>query len=307
VSTVRVAAAAAHFGRDLGAAMQRIEAIVRHARRAGVKLVVLPHATLGGYLADLNDPGPAELPPTFGPADPVFDSLRALAGDLVVCVGFTEAVGRDRYNSAVCLTGDGILGRHRKVHQQPGEAVWYSAGDEFNAFDTPLGRVGMLIDYDKTFPEAARSLALDGASIIACLSAWPASMTQRASQLTSDRQTRLFDLYDIARAAENQLFLVSANQTGGMGELRFLGHAKVVDPSGQQLARTGPKAGLATAEIDIDGEIGRARRTLHHLEERRVDAYRLAARPLTPVATRASSASSHTLTAATGRVLGKSR
>ena len=88
----------------------------------------------------------------------------------------------------------------------------------------------MLIDYDKTFPEAARSLALDGAQIIACLSAWPASMTQRASQLTSDRQTRLFDLYDVARAAENQVFLVSANQTGSMGELRFLGHAKIVDP-----------------------------------------------------------------------------
>ena len=138
----------------------------------------------------------------------------------------------------------------------------------------------MLIDYDKTFPESARSLALDGASVIASLSAWPASVTQRTSQLTSDRQTRLFDLYDVARAAENQLFVVSANQTGSLGELRFLGHAKVVDPAGQQLARTGPKAGLATTEIDIDGEISRARRPVSHLEERHPDAYRGAAGPL---------------------------
>ena len=177
-----------------------------------------------------------------------------------------------------------MLGRHRKVHQPPGEAVWSTKpGPNFNAFDTPVGRIGMLIDYDKTFPEAARSLALDGAHIIACLSAWPASVTQRASQLIADRQTRLFDLYDMARAAENQVFLVSANQSGSMGELQFLGHAKVVDPSGQQLARTGPKAGLATAEIDVDGDISQARRTLYHLEERRLDAYRLRAAPLSPV------------------------
>lgn len=45
--------------------------------------------------------------------------------------------------------------------------------------DTPVGRLGLLIDYDKTFPEAARSLALDGAQILACLSAWPTSVTHR--------------------------------------------------------------------------------------------------------------------------------
>jgi predicted amidohydrolase len=285
VTGLRVAAAAAYFGRDLEAAIGRVETIVRHARRAGVRLLVLPHAVLGGYLEDLVDPGPDELPPTFTTDDPVFLRLQEIAAEMVICLGFAEKIGRQRFNTAICFDGGGILGRHQKVHQPPGEAVWYSAGDDFSAFDTPIGRLGMLIDYDKTFPEAARSLALDGAQIIACLSAWPASMTQRTSQLTADRQTRLFDLYDMARAAENQVFVVSANQTGGIGELRFLGHAKIVDPAGQQVARTGPKAGLATAEIDVEGEVTRARRVLHHLEERRLDAYRLAAGP-TPVVTR---------------------
>jgi predicted amidohydrolase len=272
VSTVRVAGAAAHFGRDLEAAMHRVEAIVRHSRRAGVRLIVLPHGTLGG---SVSDSPPDDLPQSFRTDDPIFDELRTLAGDLILCLGFSERDGSRRYHSAVCLTGAGVLGRHRKVHLRRNELAWYTPGDGFAAFDTPVGRVGMLIDYDKTFPEAARSLALDGATVIASLSAWPASVTQRTSQLTSDRQTRLFDLYDVARAAENQLFVVSANQTGGLGELRFLGHAKVVDPAGQQLARTGPKAGLATVEIDLDGEIGRARRPVSHLEELRVDAYRL--------------------------------
>ncbi len=62
---------------------------------------------------------------------------------MVVCFGYAEAVtadGRERlYNSALCVTGDGILGRHRKVHQPAGESLVYAAGDTFGAFDTPVG------------------------------------------------------------------------------------------------------------------------------------------------------------------------
>ena len=60
----------------------------------------------------------------------------------------------------------------------------YSAGDGFRAFDIPVGRLGRLIDYDKTFPESACSLALDGPRATACLPAWPASVTDRATRMT---------------------------------------------------------------------------------------------------------------------------
>ena len=133
----------------------------------------------------------------------------------------------------------------------------------------------MLIDFDKTFPESARSLALDGAEILACLSAWPASVTDRSDRLPQDRQSRLFDLYDCARAAENQVVLVSSNQTGVLGGLRFLGQAKVVDPGGEILAKTWAKGGLAVAEVDVDATIARARRSLDHAAQRVTGAYRL--------------------------------
>jgi predicted amidohydrolase len=83
----------------------------------------------------------------------------------------------------------------------------------------------------------------------------------------------LFDLYDCARAAENQVVWVSSNQTGSMGGLRFLGQSKVVGPGGEVLARTWAKAGLAVAELDVDVEIERARLVLHHLAERRPELY----------------------------------
>jgi predicted amidohydrolase len=255
----------------------KIEGIIGDARAAQVELLVLPDATLGGYLSDLRHPDPLSIPPGLAEDCHEIRRIRALAGDMVVCFGYSEAAtagGQDKlYNSALCVTGDGILGRHRKVHQPAGESLVYAAGDTFAAFDTPVGRLGMLIDYDKTFPEAARSLALGGATIMACLSAWPASMTDRASRLPQDRQSRLFDLYDSARAAENQVVLVSSNQTGVMGGLRFLGQAKVVSPGGDILARTSSKGGLAVAEIDVEAEVTRARRILHHLKELVPSAY----------------------------------
>jgi predicted amidohydrolase len=271
---VRVAAVAAHFGRDLEQCLTRIGSIIEAARSRDVGVLVFPDAAIGGYLGTFADVDGTGLPPSLCPDAPEFGRVAAMAGDMVVCLGYREADCDGYYNSSVCLTGDGVLGRHRKVHQPVGEERAYRAGDRFTAFDTPVGRMGMLIDYDKTFPEAARTLAGDGAQVIACLSAWPASLTNRAPRLVQDRQSRLFDLYDGARAAENQVVWVSANQTGSMGRLRFLGQSKVVGPGGDVLARTWAKAGLALADVDVGTEVDRARLVLSHLAERRPEAYR---------------------------------
>jgi nitrilase len=58
-----------------------------------------------------------------------------------------------------------------------------------------------------------------------------------------------------------------------MGGLRFLGQAKVVGPGGDVLARTWSKGALAVAEIDVEAEVERSRRILHHLKERTPSSY----------------------------------
>jgi predicted amidohydrolase len=214
---------------------------------------------------------------------PEIAALVAIVADterpVVLCCGITEHVAGDsegdgeRANTAVCLDRSGVLGSHRKVHLPAGEVAWYRAGDGFEAVTTPVGRIGLLVDYDKTFPEAARCLALDGAEILACPSAWPASRTNRAQTLVRDRQRRLFDLYDRARAAENQLWFVSANQTGQHGTLRFLGQSKIVRPDGEIVASVGARAGVAVADVEVAAGLDRARRRFHHLKERRPDLY----------------------------------
>ncbi|MDN6511110.1 MAG: carbon-nitrogen hydrolase family protein [Corynebacterium sp.] len=274
-----VSTAAAHFGRDTGRALRKIEGMIRHAHTSGAGLLVLPSAAIGGYIGDLRDPsGPdADLPPAVDLDGPEIAAVTAAAGDLVVCLGVTER-GPDgaRYNTAVCLDSGGILGTHRKVHLPLNESRVYTAGTDFRPFETPVGRIGLMTDFDKTFPEAARTLALDGAKLIACLSAWPASVTRRADRLANDRQAHLFDLYDCARAAENQVYVVSSNQTGAFEGLRFLGQAKIVDPAGEILGKTWSKSGVVTLGIDIDAGVYTARRQMNHLRQRSTRAYRLA-------------------------------
>jgi predicted amidohydrolase len=275
--SLRIGTVAAHFRRDLRFDVDRVLALVEEAHDADVQLLALPHAALGGYVGDL-DPDvdePPDLPPTCRPDGPELAEVVAAAGPLVVCLGFTEAVGDGglRANTAVCLDGSGLLGLHRKVHLPSGEIPWYVPGDRFEAFDTPVGRLGLMIDYDKSFPEAARSLALAGAEVLVVCCAWPASRTNRAARLVQDRQTRLYDIYDQARAAENQVVLVSANQTGTLGALRYIGQSKVVGPDGAIIARVGARAGLVVADVDVSAAVTGARRRLHHLAERRPSAY----------------------------------
>ena len=201
------------------------------------------------------------------------DRLIAIAGDTVICAGYTEAAPDRPYNSAICVSGDGVLGHHRKVHLPPGERFAYAPGDSFAAFDTPVGRLGVLICYDKLFPEAARALALDGAEIVASLAAWPVCRQRPAATIDADRQTRHFNLTDAARAVENQVVWVSANQTGTLGPLTFLGHSKVVDPDGVVLAMTGSAEGVAVAHVDAAAAVAESRMGIDHLADRRPLAY----------------------------------
>lgn len=275
-----VAAVCANFGRDVEQNLTAIQTYVDAARARGVRLLALPEACLGGYLSVLgsgrdgsHDESPDSLPPAMDLDGPELRRVAEIAREMTVVVGLCESDGGRRFNSAAIVSGDGVLGVHRKVHQPLGENLHYDAGDGFRAVDTPVGRVGALICYDKAFPEAARALALDGAEIVACISAWPASRTASAGDLAEDRWTHRFNLFDQARALENQVVWVSANQAGTFGKLRFVGNAKVVGPGGDVLATTGVEPGLAVAEVDVAEVLGTARRAMFHLRDRRPDTY----------------------------------
>jgi predicted amidohydrolase len=273
MAELTIAAAAAPFRRDLEACFATIARLLADARAAGAGLVVLPEAALGGYVETLS--GDTEPPPPLAADGPEVRRVAEMAGDdLVVCVGFCEDGGDGvRHNVAACVHAGEVLGLHRKVHMPLDEGRFTTPGDHLAACDTPVGRVGMLICYDKAFPEAARTLALDGAEVLCFLSAWPRSATNPAERLQDDRQWRRAELWDRSRAAENSMVVASANQTGVFGRLHFLGGARITNPNGDVVAATGPEGGLAVASFDIAATLERARRALSPVRDLRPDVY----------------------------------
>jgi predicted amidohydrolase len=275
VSSVTIAAAAAPFDRDMERCLVTIAGCIADARQRGVQLLVLPEAALGGYVETLH--GDADPPPALRADGPELAQVAELAGEMVVCIGLCEDGGNGvRYNSAACVSGDGLLGLHRKAHLPLDEDRITTTGDRLAAFDTPVGRIGMLICYDKAFPEAARTLTLDGAQLLCFLSAWPCSATNAAPLLTDDRQWRRAELWDRARAAENSLVVASANQTGSFGRLRVLGGARIAGPGGDVIAATGTEPGLAVTTLDLSQTLERARRALSPIRDLRPELYAVA-------------------------------
>ena len=276
-----LAAVSANFSRDLEQNYALISSLAGQARERNVDFLVLPEAAIGGYLSSLGNHGDTvktttrSLPPAIRLDGPEIARVQAIVGDLVVAIGFCELAedGETRYNAAAVLDGNTVYGSYRKVHQPLGEGMSYSAGSGYDVFDTPVGRVGLQICYDKAFPEAARIMALKGAQIIASLSAWPAARTATAENLQDDRWTYRFNLFDTARALDNQVFWIASNQSGTFGSLRYVGNAKVVDPGGNILATTLLGSGMAVADVDIDATFRSMRAGMFHLRDRRPDVY----------------------------------
>ena len=169
------------------------------------------------------------------------------------------------------MTGDGVLGHHRKVHQPLARALVLRAGARFAAFDTPVGRLGMLICYDKAFPEAARALALDGAEVIACLSAWP-RRAPTAPTSPSDRWTRRFDLFDRPARWRTRSSGSSANQSGTFGVTALRRQRQDRRPGRGVLATPAPRR-AGGGDVDVDATSSRCPAAMFHLRDRRPDVY----------------------------------
>src|SRR6266705_4391460 len=162
--------------------------------------------------------------------------------NLETCLAQLERDGDLLYNSAVLVGPDGLVGSYRKTHLPfLGVDRFVVPGDELTVYDTPLGRIGLEICYDLRFPEATRALALKGAEIVAHPTNFP---------LAAKVQT---ELITVARAAENRIYLLTANRVGKERSGEFCGWSQIVDPYGVRLAEAGAtEEALLVADVDVE-------------------------------------------------------
>lgn len=170
-----------------------------------------------------------------------------------VVFGFVEAHEGDFYNSAALIGPKGAMGLYRKIHLFDREKLFFKPGDlGFPVFDTPVGRIGLMICFDWYFPESARTLALKGAQLIA----HPANLI--LANCPDGMRTRCL---------ENRVFAATANRMGteqrGEKSLTFIGRSQITSVRGEILHRSTPDEPEIFA---VDIETGEA--DDKHLNER---------------------------------------
>jgi len=147
---------------------------------------------------------------------------------MIIVAGLAERSGNRCFNSAVVVGPNGIIGCYRKTHLFFEETLFFDPGDTgFQVWDIGSAKLGVMICFDWFYPEAARTLALKGAELIAhpsnlVLPHCPDSM--------------------VTRCLENRVFSVTANRIGseargGKERLTFIGSSEVVTPRGRILHR----------------------------------------------------------------------
>ena len=185
----------------------KLERLFREAAKGKTDVILATEGVLEGYVASqvIEHPemGEAMLDVAEPIDGPYINRFCSLARELSTCLcfGFAERIGREAYNAAVFIDRAGaIRGRCHKVQFAEGAGPdWFfnRIGKTIRAFDTPLGRAGILICNDRWNPRIARTLVLDGARVLLIPSYGMKNRVQNEAVL--------------ARARENGVPILEAN------------------------------------------------------------------------------------------------
>lgn len=243
--------------------MRKIIDYIEQAAAQNVDLLCFPELAVSGmpshpmFMYDVDDVSYQISIAEFIPDGPSTTRIIELAEKygMYIAFGILER-SRDRqyaiYNSAVLVGPEGYIGHTQKTHQPLTERLMYHTGDgAYPVFDTPIGKIGFCICYEKTFPEISRILAIKGAEIIICPTAWPA-----LSHSPEDPDFQIGNICTFARAFENQVIFVDSNHCGAYE----MGHSRIVGPKPNQIfATTDYDEGMAVADVDVQAELLDAR------------------------------------------------
>jgi len=227
---------------EFGQVDKNVLLAVMELNAADADLVVLPELFSTGYqfvsreeALDLAEEIPG------GPTCATLHDI-ARSKNMHLVFGIAEKAGDKVFNSAAVIGPDGFIGVYRKSHLFFEEKTIFDPGDTgFKVFDIGIARLGVMICFDWWFPEAARSLALQGADIIC----HPANLVLLGCHKAM-----------VTRSLENGVFSITANRTGseargGKDRLVFTGESQILDNNGHLLAGM-KKDNTRIVTVDVD-------------------------------------------------------
>jgi predicted amidohydrolase len=204
------------------------------AIKEGAKLILFPELSLTGYtLRDIN------IDVAVNPfKSNVFDDLKKLSREIIIIAGgVEEGENFGIYNSAFVFEDGQIKYVHRKIYPPTygmfEELRYFSRGDKVRAFDTKVGRIGVLICEDLWHISLPYILAVDGAMMIAGLAASPTRISGSSEELTN---YKINSEHHKTYARLLSVYLLFSNRVGYEDGVNFWGGSEVVDSDGEVVA-----------------------------------------------------------------------
>jgi predicted amidohydrolase len=248
---------------DVEANLRKIREFTEGAKKSGAELIVFPEMSDTGYSmaaikkhATTWNEGAVPL-------------LKRIAKEQSISIisGISERNGEKIFNAQVFIDSTGnLIASYRKTHLVTAapldERPVFTAGDEFVSCDFHGFKFGLTICYDLRFPEVARKLTVDQkTNVLTNSSAWPFPRIEHLRILA------------LARAMENQVYLVLANRVGTDDGVTLCGSSAIIDPYGVILAAaSADREELIQAEIS-DEVLQSVRGRMKLFEHRRTHLY----------------------------------
>ena len=180
-----------------------------------------------------------------------------------VIVGMVTRTEKKYYmhNSIILIGPSGVIGVGHKLHLPQFEKFYFMPGGEPNVFETPLGKIGLMVCYDFFFPETARILGLKGVEIIVMIgSIWMGGAKGGGIggiEGLDACKKRIVDYLPVSQALANQAHFIEASAGGGLdvgfGMWHRLGRSKIINCLGEVLDRV-DDAGEAVISAKLTNE-----------------------------------------------------
>ena len=248
--------------------------LAREAAMNGANLIVLPELANTGYLFGTRQEAflHAELIPEGPSMQAWLDFARK--HQVYLAAGLAERDGVQLFDSAVLVGPGGFIGKYRKAHLWNREKLWFTPGNlGFPVFDTPIGRIGLLICWDIWFPEVPRLLSLQGADIICSLNNW----IWTPPPLFDDSGKCMASYLTMTAAHANNVFIAAANRIGEEQGERYLGCSLITGTNGWPIGKVASADEQTILYADIDLTSARSAPIWNSLNDlhrdRRVDVY----------------------------------
>jgi len=248
---------------DLKANVRKIRDFSAQAKKSGSELIVFPEMVDTGY----SMPAIQEHATSWNEGAVPHDQETAKELSIAILVGVSDRDSSRVYNSQVLIDANGkIIAKYRKTHLVTAapldERPYFTAGDEFASCKIDKFNLGLGICYDLRFPEFYRTLAVNhGANVLINSSAWPFPRVEHLRILA------------LARAIENQSYLVLANRVGTDDGVTFCGTSAIIDPYGVIIASaSADREELIQAELSEE-VVASVRNRMAVFAHRRSDLY----------------------------------